>query len=222
MFVELVAPESVADVGCGTGTWLQEFHEHGVKELLGIDGSYVPDDLLLIKPEQFVQADLSRPVHRDETYDIAISLEVGEHLPPSSSETFVDTLTRLAPVIAFSAAIPLQGGTGHINLNWQSFWGKLFAKKGYVAVDAIRPRIWEADDVAYWYQQNLMMYVAEDKLQEYPGLIEARTKTDDRMLDVVHPTMLFQRNEYPLHPMRNVPAWAFRLFWAQIQKFLRR
>ena len=222
MLIDLVSPKSIVDVGCGTGTWLREFQDLGVEDVLGIDGSYVPDDMLLIKQKQFLQADLRKHVKRDRGYDLAISLEVGEHLPTESSETFVKTITGLAPVVAFSAAIPLQGGTGHINVQWQSFWRDLFTKEGFVAVDAIRPQVLDADDVAYWYQQYLLMYVKEDRLQDFSKLAEARAKTDDRMLDVVHPAMLYQRNEYPIQPLNKVPAWAFRLFWGQIKKFHRR
>lgn len=41
-------------------------------------------------------------------FDLAISLEVAEHLPETSADVFVESLTAAAPIIVFSAAIPMQ------------------------------------------------------------------------------------------------------------------
>ena len=39
--IELVRPKSILDVGCGTGTWLKAFEEHGIVDYVGIDGTYL-------------------------------------------------------------------------------------------------------------------------------------------------------------------------------------
>ena len=44
------------------------------------------------------------------TYDLAICVEYAEHLPEARAASFIGDLTKLAPAIAFSAAIPGQGG----------------------------------------------------------------------------------------------------------------
>ena len=51
--LELLKPESVVDVGCGVGSWLAVFREHGIDDFLGVDGAYVDLDLLQIPPESF-------------------------------------------------------------------------------------------------------------------------------------------------------------------------
>ncbi len=45
---------SVVDVGCGTGTWLRVFKEKktAYKEVLGVDGGYLPLDQLEITEEE--------------------------------------------------------------------------------------------------------------------------------------------------------------------------
>jgi hypothetical protein len=48
-------------------------------------------------------------------FDLAISLEVAEHLPEGSAGALVSTLIEAAPVVVFSAAIKGQSGTNHIN-----------------------------------------------------------------------------------------------------------
>ena len=38
------------------------------------------------------------------------------------ADNYINSLTRLAPVILFSAAIPFQGGSGHVNEQWPEYW----------------------------------------------------------------------------------------------------
>src|ERR1700730_5942413 len=48
MIIDLLAPKSVIDVGCGRGAWLKVFAENGVCEMDGIDGAHVnPAELLI-------------------------------------------------------------------------------------------------------------------------------------------------------------------------------
>jgi hypothetical protein len=90
-------------------------------------------------------------VELDRKYDLAICLEVAEHLPVSSAGTLVDSITRASDLILFSAAIPLQTGTHHINEQWQDYWAALFDQRGFVASDIVRPAIWGRPDVRWWY-----------------------------------------------------------------------
>lgn len=52
LVIDLVHPASVLDVGCGVGAWLSLFAEHGITELLGVDGDYVQREMLLIPSER--------------------------------------------------------------------------------------------------------------------------------------------------------------------------
>jgi hypothetical protein len=150
--------QSVADVGCGQGAWLDEWGALGVKDVLGVDGDYVARDRLLIPSDRFVAADLSKPFRAERRFDLAQSLEVGEHLPPASSEDFVDSLCALSDVVLFSAAQPGQGGEGHVNERLPSQWAALFARRGYRAFDALRPELAERSTVAPWYRFNVVLY----------------------------------------------------------------
>ena len=60
----------------------------------------------------------------------SISLEVAEHLSPGRAESFISDLCQAAPVVLFGAAIPGQGGVGHLNEQWQSYWANLFEACG--------------------------------------------------------------------------------------------
>ena len=102
----------------------------------------------------------------NDAFDLAISMEVAEHLPERCAEPFVESLTRLADVVLFSAAVPFQGGIGHVNEQWGSYWVALFRNRGYTAVDIIRKRIWNDDQIPYWYRQNTLLFVKDGKLDE--------------------------------------------------------
>ena len=135
----------------------EDLPKHGVEEILGVDGGHLQREQLLIPEECALSADLSKPLHLEKTYDLVISLEVGEHLPAESSQTLVGTVTRLGPVVMFSAAIPFQGGTSHVNEQWPKYWARMFEDRGYLVIDCLRPKVWEDPAVLPCYAQNTLL-----------------------------------------------------------------
>jgi SAM-dependent methyltransferase len=200
--MNLLDVHSVIDVGCGTGQWLREFKERGVGRVRGLDGRWVPSELLKIDESEFSATDLSGPIELRETFDLAISLEVAEHLPESSAEGFVDFLTRVAPVVLFSAATPLQGGTEHVNEQWPAYWSSKFTTRGYVTVDVLRWKIWADTRISWWYRQNLLIFVHADKFAQLRAAGVPWTASDGDVAAVVHPENL-------AHQLRAVadPSW---------------
>lgn len=184
---QLIQPKSVIDVGCGLGTWLSVFKDYGIEEILGVDGDYVDKQMLDIPQENFLPFDLKNPLKIDRQFDLVLSLEVAEHLPEECAETFVDSLTRLGSVILFSAAIPFQGGTDHINEQWQDYWAKYFSGKGYIAIDCIRKKVWQNANVDFWYSQNLLIFASQDYLESHELLKREWENNADSQLAIVHP-----------------------------------
>jgi hypothetical protein len=170
--LEMTTTRSVVDYGCGVGTWLQAFENHGVSDLVGFEGEWVQKVPRRVKDGVIQVMDLNQARPTERIYDLAISLEVAEHLNPEGSANFVAALCASAPVILFSAAIPQQGGTNHINCQWQDFWAELFQQNGYDAYDVIRPKIVHNKDVASYYRQNIIMYAKRGK----QNLIQAESK----------------------------------------------
>jgi SAM-dependent methyltransferase len=185
MIFDLAPSQSVADVGCGIGAWTRVARDLG-HNVTGFDGAWVPREQLLIEQNEFVEMDLSNPpagpaMH----FDLALSLEVGEHLPAASAERFVRFLTELAPIVAFSAAVPCQLGTNHINEQYAGYWARLFQSCNFVPFDVIRPRCWYDQDVEFYYRQNLVIYVARRDAQAFESRV--RPSLVAHPLDVVHP-----------------------------------
>ncbi len=147
---------SAVDVGFGVGTTLSVLKQNAADRIQGIDGSWVEENCLVIPKECFVVLDLSRPIHLDERFDLALSLEVAEHLPVQSSSIFVNSLVQLADIVLFSAAIPGQGGVYHINEQWQQFWAGLFKGYGYEVIDVLRSIFW--NDGGYQFGTGRISY----------------------------------------------------------------
>ena len=88
-------------------------------------------------------------------------LEVAEHLPETAAASLVESLVNLSSVVLFSAAIPMQGGTNHINEQWPEYWRRLFQVHGYRMLDLIQREIWKNAAVKFWYRQNTFLFVAD-------------------------------------------------------------
>lgn len=156
---DLIHPKSVVDIGCGHGIWLKFCQQLGTTDLLGVDGAYIDPDRLLIPRDCFQAMDLNQPEPIARRFDLAMSLEVAEHLHPESTGRFLGLLTSLSDFILFSAAIPGQPGDAHINARWHSFWIGELEKLGFVALDFVRPKIWHDERIMLCYRQNLLLFV---------------------------------------------------------------
>lgn len=185
---ELVPFSSVVDVGCGTGTWLSVFAESGTGDYLGVDGPWVDPAALAIPREKFRAVDLSSPPPLGRRFDLAVSVEVAEHLPAQRAGPFVGYLASLAPVVVFSAAIPGQGGTNHVNEQWPDYWADLFNAENYACIDALRHRVWSSGEVQWWYAQNIMIYCDRAALADRPRLAELALPKGAMPARLVHPS----------------------------------
>ena len=173
-------PASLIDVGCGVGTWVRATMDFGITDVCGIDGVDVREDDLLFPRSLFRQQDLTQPWHLGRMFDVALCLEVGEHLPPEKAPTLVQALAVHSDVVMFSGACPGQRGQHHVNCQWPDYWQSLFNAQGYVCDDAIRWKIWDIAAIEPWYRQNMFVATrAPDRAGREP-----------RMSRVIHPQML--------------------------------
>jgi SAM-dependent methyltransferase len=169
LIVERFSPRSVIDVGCGEGWFRDAFRDVGVTAI-GVDGPWTSG------PDRHV--DLSSPPYPDlGRFDVAVCLEVAEHVPHARADALVAWLVSLAPVVVFSAAIPGQGGEGHVNEQWPTYWVERFSVHGFAGSGALRWATWDNDAVCWWYRQNLLVFGSSSSVQP------------DGCVAVVHPGM---------------------------------
>ncbi|GLQ54357.1 class I SAM-dependent methyltransferase [Devosia nitrariae] len=178
-----ILPNRVLDIGCGTGTWLAAALELGAGEVQGIEGDWVEPQMLDDPRIVFAAQDLEQSFAFPASFDLAISLEVAEHLSPGRAEGFVADLVAAAPAILFSAAVPGQGGVNHFNEQWQSWWAAKFGALGFSAYDLVRPAIWGDDAIPAWYRQNILVYLADG----HPAAGQLTAVHRLETLDIVHP-----------------------------------
>lgn len=179
----LYRPDSVLDLGCGRGTWLRAALDLGVGKVAGVDGAWVVPEALVIPPPSFVQADMEGALPDLGRFDLAISVEVIEHLSDPAGRRLIARLTGAADVVLFSGAIPYQGGDNHINEQWQSHWAGIFRSHGYSCTDCIRPAVWNNPEVEWWYAQNVLVYTRDGS----PAARHFPAPGKPALLDIAHP-----------------------------------
>ena len=200
-------PKSIIDVGCGSGFWLKVAREMSAVSITGVDGTWLKQEMLLSDKIELITHDLEIPLPTLPKYDMAISLEVAEHLSERRALSFIEDLCNLSKVVLFSAAIPNQGGDNHINEQWQSYWYGMFRDNNYLCFDIIRHQLWEDELVKSWYKQNCLMYVHKDFSEPFN-----KSNQSKYPLDIVH------KDIYSLNPDKfkyfqiiNVPPQNFSL-----------
>jgi SAM-dependent methyltransferase len=182
---ELIKPNSVVDVGCGTGTWLAVAKALGGRALVGYEGNWIKKATWAEPGLDIRIGDLEKPLQMDRKFDLAICMEVAEHLSHARSASLIADLCALSDCILFSAAIPGQGGANHINEQWQSYWAALFDQNCFAMLDIIRPAIWNNSSVEWWYRQNTFLYVERSRLKELNNLPAPQS-----IVDIAHPELV--------------------------------
>ena len=190
---------SLVDVGFGSGGWLRCAALYGADPVVGIDGPWNQNEF----PELGVHLrylDLSVGGWSDkfrsefEKVDLAVCLEVAEHLPERAAAALVQDLTKVSDAVCFGAAIVGQGGTLHLNERPQSFWAELFNEQSFVAFDIFRSDLWNDEEVAPYYVQNTLLYVRrESDLERYLKQRAFLSSDGGLLLDIVHPAILAQK-----------------------------
>jgi SAM-dependent methyltransferase len=166
-FVDIVlgkySPQSLADIGCGAGIYLKEFENRGIEDILGIDGAVDAAEEFLADKRKLVIHDLSLPYSFSRRYDLALCLEVAEHLPESAADVLMDTIVTASDDVLFSAAVPGQGprSIGHINEQPHAYWAEKFEQRGYMFLGPLTEALQRAmagKDVVWWITNNLLIF----------------------------------------------------------------
>lgn len=181
---KIYQPRSVVEFGCGLGGWLASAESLGALILKGFDGNWVNTEKLISKQIDFSAVNLEQDITVPDKYDLAISLEVAEHLTQKRAKTFVKNICSASDVVMFGAAIPYQGGANHINEQWQSYWIDLFEDEGYLCHDIFRKQIWDNIAVDCCYRQNTFLFIRK---KSELNLNKQFDNSEPSMHNLVHP-----------------------------------
>lgn len=136
---EYIKPSCCIDFGCSTGIYVKELQAY-IPVSMGLEFS--SDAVKNAVCPNIVQADLTTPFSLElpESKDrLGICLEVLEHIEDSQSKQVLQNVVNNCDRLIFSAALPGQGGVGHINCRPKIDWIKRFHELGWVVdLDATR------------------------------------------------------------------------------------
>ena len=172
-------PRSFVDVGCGLGVWGKAALKFGIREVVGVDGVELGNGQLLPRAS-FRRQLLDEPFSLGRKFDVAVCLEVGEHLAAASAPVLIQNLVSHSDLVYFSAACPGQPGQHHVNCQWPVYWQRLFNEQGYSCDDEIRWQLWNMTELGFCYRQNMFL------AQRDPS----RAGREPRIQPVVHPELV--------------------------------
>ena len=159
--VDRFHPQAVIDVGSGSGALLAALQRRGVPRLAGLEGS---EEGLRRSRRLRVNAgfcDLTQPFRLGPQFDVAVCLEVAEHLPADVADQFAGCLASGPDVLVFSAATPGQGGENHVNEQPHDYWIEKLRAHGFAVDEEMTARVreeWSERAVASWYCRNVIFF----------------------------------------------------------------
>jgi hypothetical protein len=174
---DLYKPRSVIDWGCANGLYLEPFMTEDGCEVLGIENS--PVAIEMKHPDiRILQFDMTKktfikvpPVLEDDPaaqiigpdskkYDMALCIEVLEHLEEKDANTAIDNICRSSDRLVVSVAREWQTGPGHLNLKPIEYWIQKFGWQGFrvdnTATLDVRERMGDGYHLG-WITNNLLI-----------------------------------------------------------------
>ena len=155
-------PGSITDYGCANGLYLEPFYNAGCV----VQGYEVSTDALedAVVPVEYISIIDQSEILNPQKTDLALCIEVMEHIPEESAEFAISNLTKMSDTIIFTAAIPGQGGKGHINCQPKEYWVDMMAKFSFVPDMVMREIIVASALSGYhmgWFINNLIVFRKE-------------------------------------------------------------
>jgi len=159
-----IKPAAFLDFGCSTGLYLREIKAR-MPTIPSHGFEFSTDAVSRALCADVHQTDLTyplvSPISRTEN-TLGICLEVLEHIDDANWRSVLTNLISNCDILLFSAALPGQGGTGHINCRPRIDWIRRFHMLGWVLdIDATEHLLTEIRKGPHmgWFAQNAMIFV---------------------------------------------------------------
>jgi 2-polyprenyl-3-methyl-5-hydroxy-6-metoxy-1,4-benzoquinol methylase len=122
-------PGRLVDLGCGCCVYSHFFKQKGA-EVVCIDAVQPPEKHAF--PVEIVQQDMTVPFENTwGDFDLALCLDVGEHIPEDLCEPFLKNITQFSDRLIMSCAPPGQGGHHHVNEQPKRYWIEKLRAHGF-------------------------------------------------------------------------------------------
>ncbi|MBI5246400.1 MAG: hypothetical protein HY923_04415 [Elusimicrobia bacterium] len=122
-------PKRLVDLGAGCGVYTHLFKQKG-SDVVAVDGVIPPPEFSY--PFDVQVRDLTIPFKNPwGPFDLALCLEVAEHIPEEFSGVFLDNILQFSDRLILSAAQPNQEGHHHVNMRPKRYWVAQLAAKGF-------------------------------------------------------------------------------------------
>jgi len=149
------------DCGCGLGHYVEALRSYGVA-IIGVEYSQRYRRRCARKGLDVSAWDLTRPSPipgGPDRFDLALSIEVAEHVPATYAEAFVEYVGGASDRVLLTAAPPGQGGTGHVNEQPKSYWIERFATRNFLYAE--EETAWFAET---WTRNGAMGYLGRNAM----------------------------------------------------------
>lgn len=154
---------SIADIGCGTGAFVAPFQKD--KKVYGFDFSVGSQEVSFLDKENKYEADLtvkdSTKIAQD--VDVALSLEVYEHIRAEYEEIYLDNVFGLnAKYVIISCAAKGQWGRHHVNCKSTDEVVKIVQERypQYKLNEEKTQKFREIKKLAAFYKRNTVIFEA--------------------------------------------------------------
>jgi len=157
---------SVIDYGCGAGWFLYYFKKAGINDLIGIESNREIISVLDTSIKDNIKfLNLTKNINLSRQFDLAMNIEVAEHIDEKHANLIIDNITRHANLLIFSAATPGQGGYGHVNEQPFEYWEKKLNFVGFFCnknqTKKFRNYL-NGEKVNSWYRKNISIFERND------------------------------------------------------------
>ena len=150
---------SVVDFGCGNADYIKNLITSGFK-CEAYDGNpntpEMTDGLGKV-------LDLSKEFNLGKTFDYVMSLEVAEHIPKESEETYVDNLIRHTGFYLITSwAIIGQGGDGHVNEQDEEYVLNMYKEKDMIYNKEVSEALRSVATLG-WFKNTIYVFEKQNK-----------------------------------------------------------
>jgi SAM-dependent methyltransferase len=154
-------PKRALDVGCGTGALLEALREQGV-DVVGLERARAGLAACKSRGIDVRPFDITSDVPPAlGGVDLVISMAVGQQLPRSAVERYVNVLCSFQCPIVFASDSPGGGDRNPLNEQPHEYWIGLFTQRGFAmdtATTAAWRERWRAKGLPRWFYEDVILF----------------------------------------------------------------